>query len=165
MANNCSGRCTHPERHYMRDLFIHHVGSILVRWPLRGLYSCTNELIDRLRQCGHVFCGSCLINWFWTILERHVADHPTFATEPHLPAVFSYLLRHPQLPPRFQQRIQSIAHKKPPPPSYTCPICRREVWNKPIEAVALKSLARSAAEASRELVPDHPNYGWHQFFG
>lgn len=74
------------------------------------------------------------------------------------------LLRESYLPPQIQRQLREAAEGRPIP-SYTCPDCRQEVMSKPIEFLALKSVAQSFAVASQEPIPHLPDYSWHQLFG
>lgn len=62
-------------------------------------------------------------------------------------------LTHPQI----QHQLQNL---QLPQPEYTCPTCRKRVFNRPVEDYALKSLVRMISNASEEekakIPPDEP---------
>jgi hypothetical protein len=86
---------------------------------------------DRLPECGHIFCQTCLQEWFSTTLAHFLATHPNYdANNP---------MRH----------IQAFPHL----PRYTCPTCRTTVQNRPVEVFALKAIVRTIAAAAGESSP------------
>jgi len=94
-----------------------------------------------LPECGHIFCQSCLHDWFTTILNKFVADNPGYVPNP-LPQAASN--SHPR----------SFATVNAPRPQYSCPTCRMAVSMKPAEVYALKAIVRAVASVAGEKSPN-----------
>ncbi|KAF5351920.1 hypothetical protein D9756_007459 [Leucocoprinus leucothites] len=117
-------------------------------------------IVNRLPDCGHTFCLSCLRDWFGTAQARFIQAHPHW----HQNTMNAYVQRlqtilrpeylaHPQLYHQLQQLQQ-------PTPEYTCPTCRKQVYRRPVEVYTLKSLVRTISAADEEeklnIPPDQP---------
>lgn len=131
-----------------------------------------------LPECGHVFCQSCLSDWFSTTLDQHLAIHPNYVLNPPVPHHLRQLANqvrsnpnNPHLRPQLdalivQHRTVSLVQQ----PVYTCPVCREQVKNKPVEDFALKSVVRVVAGATGENSPTKKTHGrgragpWDRFF-
>jgi len=107
-----------------------------------------------LPECGHTFCQSCLEDWFNSTLAQYKVTHPQYNTNANannhalsIPGHIRELLDRLSFPVQYQLQIQQ------PAPQYTCPICREQVKNKPIEDFALKSLVTTIAAAVGESTP------------
>jgi hypothetical protein len=131
-----------------------------------------------LPECGHIFCASCLKNWFSTILVQHTKEYPTFALNPPFPAQLRNLATQVRNEPslRTQLELQVAEYRATqdtPQPTYTCPACREVVKNKPAEVFALKSVVGAVSKAMGETGPSKGNAkgkkgarreSWDEFF-
>ncbi|KIK09334.1 hypothetical protein K443DRAFT_671830 [Laccaria amethystina LaAM-08-1] len=107
-----------------------------------------------LAGCGHIFCLSCLQDWFSTTLVQFMAANPHYdVNQPHplVPQLQAFLqnphaLNNPQV-------ATMLAHQLPPEPEYTCPSCRERVRVRPAEVFTLKALVRTVATAAGEAIP------------
>jgi hypothetical protein len=131
-----------------------------------------------LPQCGHVFCGACLENWFSTTLVEHLVTYPTYDPNPtvpdHLAGLYVQACQEPNHPYIHLQLKAELVHFRimqnlPPPPVYTCPLCRKPVENGPVEDFALKSIVETLAHLMGESPPrtnqSHGRTHWEGFFG
>lgn len=129
----------------------------------------------RLPECGHVFCESCLQDWFSTTLQQHLTNHPNYslanANAPlpaHLRTLVAQCRQHPgNTGLKLQLEAQIALHRVHQyenrqmggavgdglDPVYTCPTCREEVKTRPVEDFALKAVVRVVAEAMGEGSP------------
>jgi hypothetical protein len=98
---------------------------------------------NRLPDCGHIFCQTCLQDWFNTTLTHFLATHPHYDV--------NNPMRHLQA---FPHALQAAAYQQAP--QYTCPTCRATVQNRPVEVFALKALVRTVATAAGESSPAKP---------
>jgi len=113
-----------------------------------------------LPECGHTFCQSCLEDWFNTTLAQHMVAHPNYNANAQnqslnsLPRlIYDYLARN-NVAQQDQLRLRAMfPHHGMPTPQYTCPTCRKQVKNRPVEDFALKSLVRAIAGAAGEPSP------------
>lgn len=107
-----------------------------------------------LAGCGHIFCLSCLQDWFSTTLVQFMAANPHYNVNqphplvPHLRAFLQnpHALNNPQM-------AAMLTHYLPPEPEYTCPSCREPVKVRPAEVFTLKALVRAVAKATGEAIP------------
>jgi len=137
-----------------------------------------------LPECGHVFCQGCLTDWFSTTLAQHMTDHPNYVLNPPLPQHLRHLAIQARSNPnnhnlRLQIDTQITQYRTAAfgqSPVYTCPTCRKEIKNKPVEDFALKSIVRTLAGAMGEQSPTKKANGrgsgngraegpWDGFFG
>jgi len=114
-----------------------------------------------LPECGHVFCQTCLSDWFSTTLGQHLTLHPNYILNPPLPQHLRHLAiqaRSNPNNPHLRSQLEALVmqHRtvaQGPQPVYTCPICREQVKNKPVEDFALKSVVRTLAGVMGESSP------------
>jgi len=132
-----------------------------------------------LPQCGHVFCEACLENWFSTILVQHLIINPTYDPNPtvpdHLAGLYTQACQNPGHPYIHLQLKAELVHFRvvqnlPPPPVYTCPLCRKVVENRPVKDFALKGIVETLAQLMGERPPEtndwsHARTPWEGFFG
>lgn len=106
---------------------------------------CTGRLWSPyiLPECGHIFCQTCLQDWFNTTLAHFLTTHPHYDVNNPIP----------YLQP-FQHVPQAIVHQQAP--QYTCPTCRATVQNRPVEVFTVKALVRTVAAAIGENSPKKP---------
>ncbi|KAI0055751.1 hypothetical protein BV25DRAFT_1724766 [Artomyces pyxidatus] len=97
-----------------------------------------------LPDCGHIFCYSCILDWFSTIHAKHLQTYP-----------------------HYNANIVGI-----PRPSYSCPSCRVEARVRPVECFAVKSMVRLVGDVVGEHSPQkqaprrgQPEAVWDGFFG
>jgi len=102
---------------------------------------CTGRLWSPhiLPECGHIFCQTCLQEWFNTTLAHFLAIHPDYNGNNPMRQAFPHLPAHLQAP------------------EYTCPTCRTIVQNRPVEVFVLKALVRTIATAAGESSPAKPS--------
>jgi hypothetical protein len=118
--------------------------------------------LNRLSECGHVFCQECLSNWFNSARTQHLNAHPAHMP---LPVYFQNAVRNPVADPHtFLQAAMHLAQH--PPPQYTCPTCRKVVTKKPVEDYTLKKVVSWVAGAMGETAPKTPPAAnpWDRFF-
>ncbi|KIK68883.1 hypothetical protein GYMLUDRAFT_67583 [Collybiopsis luxurians FD-317 M1] len=97
-------------------------------------------------ECGHAYCGSCLEDWFNTILNQHKAVHPHYnINQQQYAHAEAFAFGHPHY---MHLLGGGISH-----PKYTCPTCREQVRNPPIEDFNLKKVVRAVARAQGETSP------------
>ena len=103
-----------------------------------------------LPECGHIFCLSCLQDWFGRTLAQFINANPHYSINqaqniPHLQHLFQTLMENPQ----------AAAHPQllPPTPQYTCPTCREPVLTRPIEVFAMKAIVRVVTATAGESSP------------
>ncbi|KAL0072785.1 hypothetical protein AAF712_000548 [Marasmius tenuissimus] len=106
-----------------------------------------------LPDCGHVFCQSCLQDWFSTTLAQHMTTYPHYDVNQRLPR---FIEENINLHPHYTAELQRYAGLIPPKPQYTCPTCRAPVKSRPIEDYSLKAVVRTVAKAAREDSPKQP---------
>ncbi|KAH7875081.1 uncharacterized protein C8R40DRAFT_1170711 [Lentinula edodes] len=102
-------------------------------------------------ECGHTYCQSCLQDWFSTTLAQHMAAHPNYNINQH---------QHPYgadmyaaYPGFAQHHYMHLLGAATPQPHYTCPICRKQVRNPPVEDFNLKKIVRAVASVQGESSP------------
>jgi hypothetical protein len=110
-----------------------------------------------LPECGHLFCQSCLQDWFGTTLAQFMNAHPHYDVNqaqniPHLQHLFETLIQNPRAATN-PQVAGMLANILPPSPQYTCPTCREPVRTRPIEVFALKAIVRVVTTAAGESSP------------
>ncbi|KAJ7583577.1 hypothetical protein C8J56DRAFT_1055331 [Mycena floridula] len=92
-----------------------------------------------LTDCGHVFCQTCLEDWFSTILAQHLAVHP------------NYNVNHNVNFPGYQMAMFGQQQ-----PKYSCPTCRELVSKRPAEDFVLKNIVRIVGKVEGEESPTKP---------
>ncbi|KAK1225262.1 hypothetical protein PQX77_007788 [Marasmius sp. AFHP31] len=107
-----------------------------------------------LPDCGHVFCQSCLQDWFSTTLAQHMTTYPHYNVNQRLPRFIEEATN--LYPQHAAELLQRYAGLIPPKPGYTCPTCRASVKSRPIEDYSLKAVVRTVAKAAREDSPKQP---------
>lgn len=179
----CAGYVTGRRYHLLRSLQWEDVDSLPVSlisfFNSFYTYLLAHLYLFSLPQCGHVFCGLCLGNWFSTIFDQYLATNPTFDPNPmipnHLTALCARVRQNPGHP-YFHLQLKAeliyfcVTQDLPPPPVYTCPLCRKTVENKPVEDFALKRIVGIIARSMGEKAPENNLYGpgrtpWVGFFG
>lgn len=118
-----------------------------------------DDMLVSLSDCGHSFCEGCLIDWFSTTQAQHMAANPqlddnraTLAGQLHkfvqmVPNLHAY-------GPHGQLHVRAVlAELRRHRPEYTCPSCRKEVLNKPVEDFRLKGLIKEIAGMMGETNP------------
>lgn len=123
--------------------------------------SATNNMyLYSLPECGHVFCMSCLQDWFSTTLAQHMTAHPNYVLNPPIPAHLRQIAMQARVGnnPHLQMQLElQVAQyrimQNAPRPVYSCPTCRETVKNKPVEVFALKSVVRTISNAIGESSP------------
>jgi hypothetical protein len=110
-----------------------------------------------LPDCGHIFCLSCLQDWFGTTLAQFMNANPHYNVNqarniPHLQLLFQNLAQNPHAA-AHPQVAAMLANLLPPSPHYTCPTCREPVRTRPIEVFALKAIIRVVTAAAGESSP------------
>ena len=111
-----------------------------------------------LPECGHVFCITCLKDWFSTVLTQHEKDYPDFALNPpfpdHIRELSVQVRSQPDLRTQLDLKVaQYRVTLSIPQPVYTCPTCRVVMRNKPVEVFALKSVVGTISNAMGETSP------------
>ncbi|KAJ3749221.1 hypothetical protein DFH05DRAFT_1475965 [Lentinula detonsa] len=99
-------------------------------------------------ECGHSYCQSCLQDWFSTTLMQHMAAHPHYNPNqpPHGAAMYLAYGQHYNYMPH-------LLGATVPQPQYTCPTCREQVRNPPVEDFNLKNVVRAVASVQGEASP------------
>ncbi|EKM80794.1 hypothetical protein AGABI1DRAFT_126832 [Agaricus bisporus var. burnettii JB137-S8] len=119
---------------------------------------CTNRLYTPylLPGCGHTFCLSCLRDWFGMTHAQFLQTNPHWnpnAQNQNILRIRSLLRPEYLVHPQIQHEM---LHIQQPQPQFTCPTCRKRVYQRPVEVYALKSLIRmslSANEAEKAKIP------------
>ncbi|KAF8441773.1 hypothetical protein L210DRAFT_896447 [Boletus edulis BED1] len=112
-----------------------------------------------LPECGHSFCEKCLVDWFSTTQARHMTANPQL--DDSRSALAGQLHAFVQMVPNLhayglhgQQHVRAVlAGLRRHRPDYTCPSCRKEVLNKPVEGFRLKDLINQIAGLMGETEP------------
>ena len=117
-----------------------------------------NTCLSSIAECGHVFCISCLQDWFSTLLAKHKMNVPEFSlTQPipgHLRDLSVRVRDRPELRAELDLEVARYRFSQSiPQPVYTCPTCRVIVRNKPVEIFALKSVVGTILNAMGETSP------------
>ena len=89
-----------------------------------------------LTECGHVFCVSCILDWFDNTHVQFINGHPGYTP---LPQYLKEVLRRPFDYPHDFYRV-SMHLTQYPGPQYTCPSCRTIVTRRPVEDFKVKAL-------------------------
>lgn len=144
----------------MRGVRAHHVVPLYVRLLS---YMRANLILTvwarSLPECGHSFCEKCLVSWFSTTQAQHMSANPqlegnraTLAGQLH-----AFVQMAPNLHaygPHGQHHIRAIlAELRRHRPEYTCPSCRKEVLNRPVEDFRLKAVINHIAGMMGETNP------------
>ncbi|KAJ3712089.1 hypothetical protein DFJ43DRAFT_1167160 [Lentinula guzmanii] len=100
-------------------------------------------------ECGHTYCQSCLQNWFSQTLVQHMTAHPN---------------HNPNQPPHGAEMHLAYGqyYHYMPQPQYTCPTCRKQVRNPPVENFNLKKVVRAVASVQGEASPKKAETGSSQ---
>ncbi|KAH0589219.1 hypothetical protein H2248_004981 [Termitomyces sp. 'cryptogamus'] len=122
-----------------------------------GCEICTSRMWSPfiLPECGHTFCLSCLQDWFGTTLAQFIAIHPDYHDQQtHNHRLWEAMMQNPLIlrtphAAAYYAQLQQQA----PQPQYTCPTCREQVKNRPVEDFALKALIRAITTAAGEGSP------------
>ncbi|KAJ3892454.1 hypothetical protein GG344DRAFT_45458 [Lentinula edodes] len=102
-------------------------------------------------ECGHTYCQSCLQDWFSTTLAQHMAAHPNYnINQPQHPYGADMYAAYPGF---AQHHYMHLLGAATPQPHYTCPICRKQVRNPPVEDFNLKKIVRAVASVQGESSP------------
>ncbi|KAK7692894.1 hypothetical protein QCA50_004529 [Cerrena zonata] len=106
--------------------------------------------------CGHMFCQTCLQDWFDSILTKHRAEDPNYEASTHALTHYHEMLRNPRLAAHQRRYIEDNARAiqaSMKQPAFTCPTCRVATKDKPIEIYTLKQVVRTISEAMGESSP------------
>ncbi|KAJ4000604.1 hypothetical protein F5050DRAFT_403758 [Lentinula boryana] len=105
-------------------------------------------------ECGHTYCQSCLQDWFSTTLMQHMAAYPNYNPNqsPHGAEMYLPYGRHYRYMPH-------LLGATVPQPQYTCPSCREQVRNPPVEDFNLKKVVRAVASVQGEASPKKAEAG------
>ncbi|KAF9070893.1 hypothetical protein BDP27DRAFT_1446754 [Rhodocollybia butyracea] len=116
-------------------------------------------------ECGHTYCQSCLKarkfyslssseaysfssqDWFSTTLALHNAAHPNYNINQPQPHQMPYGMD------AYGHHYMHLLAATVPEPQYTCPTCREQVRNPPVEDFNLKKVVRIVADAQGEASP------------
>jgi hypothetical protein len=103
--------------------------------------------------------------------------YPTFDANPmipgHLTGLSAQVHQNPGHPYFYLQLKAELAYFRvaqnlPPPPVYTCPLCRKKVENKPVGDFALKRIVETLAHLMGESAPEGklhvPGTPWDGYF-
>ncbi|KAJ3810389.1 hypothetical protein F5876DRAFT_41929 [Lentinula aff. lateritia] len=108
-------------------------------------------------ECGHTYCQSCLQDWFSTMLAQHMAAHPNYnINQPQHPYGADMYAAYPGF---AQHHYMHLLGAVTPQPRYTCPICRKQVRNPPVEDFNLKKIVRAVASVQGESSPRKEEMG------
>ena len=123
----------------------------------RDLSNHSSYLSCSLPGCGHVFCQSCLQDWFSTTLAQFMNANPHYNVNqaqniPHVQTILQTLMHNPHAA-THPQMAGLLANLLPPSPEYTCPTCREPVRTRPTETFALKAIVRAITAATGENSP------------
>ncbi|KAH7888429.1 hypothetical protein F5I97DRAFT_1924976 [Phlebopus sp. FC_14] len=135
-----------------------HKKPVLAEKHVCGLEDCISCEICTLKiwspymlpDCGHTFCQKCLVDWFSRTQTQYMNANPHHDINR---AVLANQLRGPLhnlgvFPnPQVQNQVQAILDNlRRMQPEYTCPSCRKEVVNRPVEDFRLKAVVKEIAE-------------------
>ncbi|KAJ4476095.1 hypothetical protein C8J55DRAFT_562137 [Lentinula edodes] len=102
-------------------------------------------------KCGHTYCQSCLQDWFSTTLVQHMAANPNYSVnQPQHPYGADTYAAYPGF---AQHHYMHLLGAATPQPHYTCPLCRKQVRNPPVENFNLKKIMRAVASVQGETSP------------
>ncbi|KAH7868090.1 uncharacterized protein C8R40DRAFT_1178200 [Lentinula edodes] len=112
-------------------------------------------------ECGHTYCQSCLQVRMYPFTQ---ISGPTLIVIPqHVAANPDYSINQPQHPYGAdtytaylgfaQHHYMHFLSAATPQPHYTCPLCRKQVRNPPVEDFNLKKIVRAVASVQGESSP------------
>ncbi|KAI1786000.1 hypothetical protein LXA43DRAFT_898759, partial [Ganoderma leucocontextum] len=119
---------------------------------------CANIMCDPFAlECGHIFCHTCLRQWFSTTLTAHITENPGYDPRSFVPADLLAWIRegrlgrfaHCYLLSIIDHTIAGATH-----PAYTCPSCRAAVKNTPIALFPLKALVQEMSGVMDQMPQD-----------
>lgn len=86
-------------------------------------------------------------DWFSTTLVQHMTAHPNYNVHQPQPHQAPYAMD------AYGQHYMHLLAATVPEPQYTCPTCREQVRNPPVEDFNLKKVVRIVADAQGEASP------------
>ncbi|KAJ4473463.1 hypothetical protein C8J55DRAFT_579690 [Lentinula edodes] len=104
-------------------------------------------------ECGHTYCQSCLQISGPTliVIPQHMAANPGYSInqpqDPYGADTYTAYLGF------AQHHYMHFLSAATPQPHYTCPLCRKQVRNPPVEDFNLKKIVRAVASVQGESSP------------
>ncbi|KAK0490210.1 hypothetical protein IW261DRAFT_1412785 [Armillaria novae-zelandiae] len=127
-----------------------------------------------LPDCGHIFCEKCIHDWLEAIMKKHREQtNPGFLwSRPILvPLEVVRGIAWPSVEYHVVLTLFNKIRKAMKGPAFSCPLCRKEVRNRPVQAFTMKSITQKLASTRGETMPviEIPKLGgryshWDEFF-